>query len=72
MMTYEDLLLVRTYNTKLFGYVNQRRPPNSCECPANRECVYQENRSDMRAYVFYCRNTADMAQGDVYRFPEAT
>jgi len=43
-----------------------------CECPANRECVYQENRSDMRAYVFYCRNTADMAQGDVYRFPEAT
>ena len=45
---------------------------NSCDCPANRECVYQENRSDMRAYVFYCRNTADMAEGDVYRFPGST
>jgi len=43
-----------------------------CDCPASRECVYQENRSDMRAYVFYCRNTADMAEGDIYRFPHAT
>ena len=45
---------------------------HSCDCPASRECVYQENRSDMRAYVFYCRNTADMAEGDIYRFPHAT
>lgn len=43
-----------------------------CDCPASQECVYQENRSDMRAYVFYCRNTADMAASDVYRFPRAT
>ncbi len=46
--------------------------PSSCSCAADRECVYQENRSDMRAYVFYCRNVNAESGRDVYTFPDTT
>ncbi len=42
-----------------------------CECEPNADCVYMENKHDMRAYVFYCTTTndVDMNEKAVYPFP---
>jgi len=39
-----------------------------CDCPLTTECVYKENRHEMRAYVFYCTPSSEVSDG-AYRFP---
>jgi hypothetical protein len=41
-----------------------------CDCSATTERVYKENRSEMRAYVFYCRKTDETE--DLFKFPNWT
>lgn len=37
-----------------------------CQCSSDTRCVYKENRSEIRAYVFYCREDV---KNEMYQFP---
>ncbi|TRY79966.1 hypothetical protein TCAL_16012 [Tigriopus californicus] len=40
-----------------------------CHCNLSSKCVYKENRSEMRAFVFYCREDDN---NEMYQFPDHT